>query len=141
MNLSIKKKIQLINRIAKSNNIRHTCEQLGVSKSTYYRWKANYENLGSKGLEEKSRKPHHSPNAVPDFIYKKVIKLARSGRFQSANSLRNHLKTIGIELSVHTVIKILETETGLYKYVSKRDSMGNVISKTKKINAQTPNSL
>ena len=35
---------------------------LGISRATYYRWKARYEQCGKKGLESKSCRPY---NAAP----------------------------------------------------------------------------
>jgi hypothetical protein len=36
----------------------------GASRQSVYTWKARYEREGLAGLEERSRRPHHSPHRL-----------------------------------------------------------------------------
>lgn len=38
----------------------------GIGRSCAYKWLARYEEVGKEGLEELSRKPHHSPNRISE---------------------------------------------------------------------------
>jgi len=41
------------------------CERFEISRKTGYKWLARYKESGPAGLLERSRRPHHSPNATP----------------------------------------------------------------------------
>ena len=42
------------------------CREYGVSRCTGYKWLERYERGGVKGLEDRSRAPHESPQAYPN---------------------------------------------------------------------------
>jgi transposase InsO family protein len=43
--------------------------QYGISRKTGYKWLAQYEAEGARGLSDRSRRPHHSPQATaPDLV-------------------------------------------------------------------------
>lgn len=44
------------------------CQQFNISRPTADKWIKRHEQLGFEGLTELSRKPHHSPNATPQWI-------------------------------------------------------------------------
>src|SRR5689334_5878968 len=38
--------------------------QYGISRKTGYKWLAEYEAAGALGLQDRPRRPHHSPHAI-----------------------------------------------------------------------------
>lgn len=44
------------------------CTQFGISRPTADKWIKRHEQVGFSGLSELSRRPHHSPNATPQWI-------------------------------------------------------------------------
>ncbi|WP_143531376.1 helix-turn-helix domain-containing protein, partial [Rodentibacter trehalosifermentans] len=44
------------------------CQQFGISRPTADKWIKRHEQMGFNGLKELSRKPHHRPNATPQWI-------------------------------------------------------------------------
>ncbi|VTU06994.1 Integrase core domain [Actinobacillus indolicus] len=56
---------------------RHTkielCKQFNISRPTADKWIKRHEQVGLEGLRELSRKPHHSPNAAPQWICEWLI--------------------------------------------------------------------
>ena len=44
------------------------CERFGVSRKTGYRWVRRFGEEGPAGLEDRSRRPHHSPNETTNEI-------------------------------------------------------------------------
>lgn len=44
------------------------CKQFGISRPTADKWIKRHEQVGFNGLKALSRKPHHSPNATPQWI-------------------------------------------------------------------------
>jgi len=48
----------------KAMTIAALCRYYGVSRKTAYKWIGRYESDGVEGLKDRSRAPHHHPNAV-----------------------------------------------------------------------------
>ena len=46
---------------AEKANIRHLCRCFGISSATAYKWLQRFQSTGVNGLEDRSRRPHHSP--------------------------------------------------------------------------------
>ena len=42
-------------------NMSQLCEEYGISRKTGYKWLGRYQAEGILGLEDRSRRPHHSP--------------------------------------------------------------------------------
>lgn len=54
------------------------CRFYGISRKTGYKWIHRFETLGAEGLDEKSRRPGHSPQQTPHVIRQEIIRLRRS---------------------------------------------------------------
>jgi len=55
--------------LRESLNITELCDLYGVSRRTGYKWIDRYLRLGPAGLEERSRRPRHSPNeTAPEIV-------------------------------------------------------------------------
>jgi transposase len=51
--------------------------QYGVSRKTGYKWLAAYHASGALGLRDRSRRPHHSPQATDADLVEAMIALRR----------------------------------------------------------------
>src|SRR5436853_5916310 len=49
--------------------------QYGISRKTGYKWLAAYEAAGGRGLCDRSRRPHHSPQATDADLVEALIAL------------------------------------------------------------------
>jgi transposase InsO family protein len=100
-----------------SLSVTEVCRQYGISRDTYYRYKARLGAEGLEGLVPKSRRPRHSPNATPAAVVALVVakhhQLVEEGWDAGARSVRDWLLLAGVEgiPSARTVHKIL-TEHG-----------------------------
>ncbi len=56
-------------------NIAELCRRFGISRKTGYKWMQRYRYDGPGGLEERSRRPDHSPAQTPETIERMVIAL------------------------------------------------------------------
>jgi len=53
------------------------CHSYNISRKTGYKWVKRAEKEGSTELEERSRKPHHSPNQTSQDLVEAVIEIRR----------------------------------------------------------------
>src|SRR5688572_29847409 len=51
--------------------------QYGVSRKTGYKWVAAYEAGGLAGLQDRSRRPHHSPHATDEEVIEMILAIRR----------------------------------------------------------------
>jgi transposase InsO family protein len=56
------------------------CGRYGISRKTGYKWVQRYAATGMDGLAEQSRRPHHSPQAIPFAIRKAILRLRTETR-------------------------------------------------------------
>jgi transposase-like protein len=54
---------------------KHLCQAYGISENTGYRWRERFMQEGSRGLENRSRAPHHSPAGLPESVLLEIIRL------------------------------------------------------------------
>jgi transposase-like protein len=45
----------------------------GVSRKTGYKWLAQYEAAGARGLQDRSRRPHHHPQAIDAALVEAIL--------------------------------------------------------------------
>lgn len=50
---------------AEGANISQLCRQFGISRKTAYKWLQRYQQAGEAGLQDRSRRPHHTPRRSP----------------------------------------------------------------------------
>jgi transposase-like protein len=54
-------------------NVRALCRRFGISPATAYKWLARYRYAGPTELEDRSRRPHHSPRLTSAEVEAKVL--------------------------------------------------------------------
>lgn len=58
-------------------SVSELCELYGVSRKTGYKWIERYLRQGPAGLEERSRRPHESPNQTAQEIVAALLEARR----------------------------------------------------------------
>lgn len=116
------------------------CKEVGIHHSQYYRWKklADAEADGDvNAWKPRSKRPKRLARKTPDNIRDKVVRLARSGNFKSANSIAKAMKEeTGCSIHAATVISILESE-GLYGVREVTAEDGRLLRKTRGLKVET----
>ncbi len=54
-------------------SVTELCDLYGVSRKTAYKWIDRYLRQGPAGIEERSRRPHSSPNQTPEEIVSAIL--------------------------------------------------------------------
>jgi len=70
-------KLEIIKLVEQSTlSVRRTLEQLGIPRSTFYRWCELFQTGGPEGLEDRPSKPDAIWNKIPDAVTAKIVDLA-----------------------------------------------------------------
>lgn len=89
-------------------NRRALCRRFGISPQTGYKWLARYEQLGSSGLADLSRRPHSSPAATAETLQQAVLALRQQHPAWGGRKLAVRLHALGHPaLAPSTVTSIL----------------------------------
>lgn len=84
------------------------CRRYGISRPTGYKWLRRYREVGSLSeLDERSRRPRHSPGRTPEWIEDRVEELRRRYGW-AGRKLRRLLDDEGIVLARSTIDRILK---------------------------------
>ena len=70
--MSIRKEFVIL-ALQTGSNIRGLCRQYGISSRTAYKWIARYQAEGEAGIEERSRRPQHSPRKTDAAMEQMVL--------------------------------------------------------------------
>lgn len=76
-------------------NIRQLCRRFGISSATAYKWLHRFQADGIPGLEELSRRPHHSPGRTGEEMETAVIELRQKHPAWGGRKLRRRLLDLG----------------------------------------------
>ena len=95
-----------------SASVSHVCQQLGISRDTFYRYRRRLEAEGFPGLLPRSTRPRSSPGQTPpemvELIVAKRAALEKDGWDYGARSIHSRLKRAGIDVpSARTVHRVL----------------------------------
>src|SRR5215212_4011632 len=81
---------------AENANLRHLCRCFGISPNTAYKWLDRFQADGMSGLENHSRRPHHSPVRTPKDMEETVIKLRAKHPAWGGRKLERRLLDLGL---------------------------------------------
>lgn len=87
--------IAAVSGSAEGLNVAGLCRQLGISRQSFYKWRARYELEGLDGMVERSRRPARSPGRTHPMIEDAVVefrkRLTEQGLDAGAATIRWHL--------------------------------------------------
>ena len=70
-------KLEIIALVETSDQpVKRTLEELGVPRSTFYRWYERYRVAGAAGLAEQSPGPRRFWNRIPDAVRAQLVALS-----------------------------------------------------------------
>jgi putative transposase len=77
MSLSASEKVEVIKIVEQSElSIRQTLRELGISRSSFYRWYQDYQVGGPEALENRSRSPRRFWNKLPESVKEQCVEIA-----------------------------------------------------------------
>lgn len=73
---AVSERFEFIKAVDQSeSNFSELCRRYGISRTTGYKWLKRHSESGLEGLQEKSRRPHHSPNRTSPEIEAAILKI------------------------------------------------------------------
>ena len=90
---------------------RKACQELGIPRATYQRWKRAYRERGLEGLKDTPPIPHHRPHRKSEEERRKVLECAKAHTELGPRSLAPYLwDEYEIPISAKTIYNILKAE-------------------------------
>jgi len=89
--------------------VKQTLAELGVPRSTFYRWYDQYQRDGLAGLGDRSSQPRQFWNRIPELVRQQVVAIALQQPALSPRELAWHITdTQGYFISESSVYRILK---------------------------------
>ena len=87
------------------------CRHYGISRKTFYKWSARYQEAGRDyhALKDRSRRPHGHPRSVSQGVVERIVALRRKTRY-GPRRLAYYLAQEGISISVYGVYRVLQRQ-------------------------------
>ena len=93
--------------LAKAGEFAQLCRRFGISRKTGYKWRQRYRQTGGpRGLQERSRRPHHSPGRIKPRLEERILELRKPDGW-GARKIAYLLREKGLKVSVATVHRTL----------------------------------
>lgn len=124
-------------------NFSEACRYFGISRKTGYKWWERFEREGLAGLEERSRRPRRSPNAISNWWFQRILFLKKERVHWGPKKIRGRLLTTTVERPVpasSTIGRILAA-AGLVRRGRKRRPVGPVVARPTLSTALSPNEI
>jgi len=77
-------RLVLVERVAAGRPAAHVAAEMGVSRSTAYRWWARFRAEGEAGLQDRSSRPHRCPRRVAQVVEAEILRLRRDRKLGPA---------------------------------------------------------
>jgi transposase InsO family protein len=91
----------------REKSLTELCAEFEISRPTAYCWLKRYQEGGIAGMQEASRRPHHSPARTGAAVKQRVVELRQERPDWGARKIRHLLRREGIELPASTIPRIL----------------------------------
>jgi transposase InsO family protein len=88
-------------------SVAQSCRHFGISRKTFYKWKARYGAHGAAGLCDRPRAPLRSPRATPADVVRKILYLRQQYHFgpgKIADYLKRFHQVLVARSSVHRIL-------------------------------------
>ena len=81
--------------LMKDIHISQICHEYGISRKTGYKWLRRYLEEGPEGLQDRSRRPHHSPQRTPPEVEQRVLEVRDAHPAWGGRKIQHRLERLG----------------------------------------------
>jgi len=100
-------RVEFVIRANRGESLSGLCREYGISRPTGYLWLKRFGEQGVAGVQERSRRPHVSPQRTAAEIEARIVDLRRQRPDWGARKLAVLLEREGLALPVITVHRVL----------------------------------
>lgn len=104
--------------IRRGQSFSSLCAEFGISCKTGYKWLNRYRQEGVQGLQDRSRRPHHSPKRTAPEVERVILSLRDKHPAWGGRMLHGHLK-----LKKHPRVPVPSTITAILQRNHKIDPL------------------
>lgn len=101
------RRVRVLEHAAGTGNVAATCRTFGISRKTFYAWRAVAERYGLEALMPKARRRPQLPNTTPTHVLHELLALAVAEPTLGCRQLGDRLADRGYVVSKTTVQKLL----------------------------------
>lgn len=104
-------RLRLFTLAEELGSVSEACRQMGIARSTYYRWKPKLERYGLDGLRVRERRRPRMPNQIGPHLEHRILAYALGHPGQGPRRISAELRRCkwgGIEISEHGVWRVLK---------------------------------
>lgn len=94
--------------LAPGANVSELCRRFGISRKTGNKWLARFRGEGAVGLEDRSRRPRHSPARTTEQVEADILALRDEHPAWGGRKLKARMEALG-----HTVVPSASTITAI----------------------------
>ena len=80
--------------LTRNRSVVAICEDFGISRKTGYKWIARFHRDGNRGLNDKSRKPHHHPWTTESRVEQEILRFRAMHPFWGPRKIRSRLERL-----------------------------------------------
>jgi transposase-like protein len=92
---------QALNHYLAEDKVEDICRQLACAKSWLYKWRGRYDATNPAWVQERSKRPQHSPTQTPEHVARAIVSLygmlRHNGTGGSVTAIMRALTQQGIE--------------------------------------------
>src|SRR5688572_27754007 len=88
----VDERLRFVARLMEGEKMAVLCEEFGISRKTGYKIYERYQEVGVRGLADRSRRPHRHANALPLVVEKTIVQLKREYSSWGAPKIRERLR-------------------------------------------------
>ena len=85
-------RVRFIARLLDGEKMAVLCDEFGISRKAGYKIYQRYKDIGTRGLSDRSRRPHRHANQLPMPVEKAIVRLKKEYRSWGAPKIRERLK-------------------------------------------------
>jgi putative transposase len=85
-------RMRFVARLLEGDTMSAVCEDFGISRKTGYKIYERYKDVGVRGLTDRSRRPHHHANRLPQAVEALIVRLKKEYPTWGAPKLRERLR-------------------------------------------------
>src|SRR5687767_2385914 len=88
----VDERVRFVRRLLDGESMSGVCEEFGISRKTGYKIFQRYQQIGVRGLSDRSRRPYRHANQLPAAVETVIVRLKKDRPTWGAPKIRERLR-------------------------------------------------